>query len=40
MQLVTNWHGQKELTVPGARVVRQDGELIFKSTKTLKPGAC
>lgn len=40
MQLVVNWHGQKELTVPGARVVRQEGELIFKSTKTLKTGAC
>ena len=40
MQLVTNWHGQKELTVPGARVVRQDGQLILKSTKTLKTGAC
>lgn len=40
MQLVLNWHGQKELTVPGARVVRQEGELFFKSTKTLKTGAC
>lgn len=38
--LVTNWHGQKELSVPGARVVRQDGELIFKSSKMLKTGAC
>ena len=40
LQLVFNWHGQKELMLPGVRVVRQDGEIILKSTKTLKPGAC
>ena len=39
-ELVLNWHGQKELTLPGVRVVRQDGDLVFKSSKTLKPGAC
>ena len=39
-QLVTNWHGQKELTLPGVRVVRQGDDLTFKSTKTLRPGAC
>lgn len=39
-ELVHNWHGQKELTLPGVRVVRQDGDLVFKSSKTLKPGAC
>jgi tRNA(Ile)-lysidine synthase len=39
-ELVSNWHGQKELTLPGVRVVRQDGVLVFKSSKTLKPGAC
>jgi tRNA(Ile)-lysidine synthase len=39
-ELVNNWHGQKELTLPGVRVVRQDGDLVFKSSKTLKPGAC
>jgi tRNA(Ile)-lysidine synthase len=27
--LVTNWHGQKALDLPGVRVVRQDGRLIF-----------
>ncbi|MEN9989473.1 MAG: hypothetical protein RL508_452 [Actinomycetota bacterium] len=40
LQLVFNWHGQKELTLPGVRVVRRDGQIILKSTKTLKPGAC
>jgi tRNA(Ile)-lysidine synthase len=39
-ELVGNWHGQKELSLPGVRVVRQDGVLVFKSSKTLKPGAC
>lgn len=39
-ELVHNWHGQKELTLPGVRVVRQDGSIVFKSSKTLKPGAC
>jgi len=39
-ELIENWHGQKELTLPGARVVRK-GELIaFKTTKSLNPGAC
>jgi tRNA(Ile)-lysidine synthase len=28
-ELVTNWHGQKALDLPGVRVVRQDGRLIF-----------
>jgi tRNA(Ile)-lysidine synthase len=28
-QLVTNWHGQKALDLPGVRVVRQGGRLIF-----------
>lgn len=40
MQLLNNWHGQKELTLPGVRVVRQGDDLIFKSAKTLRPGAC
>lgn len=40
MNLVTNWHGQKPLTLPGARVSRQGKEITLKSTKTLKPGAC
>ena len=38
--LVTNWHGQKPLALPSVRVVRQGNEIILKSTKTLKPGAC
>ncbi len=38
--LVTNWHGQKPLALPSVRVVRAGNEIILKSTKTLKPGAC
>jgi len=40
MALATNWHGQKPLTLPGIRVIRQGKEITLKSTKTLKPGAC
>ena len=29
LRLVTDWHGQKALDLPGVRVVRQDGWLIF-----------
>ena len=39
-RLVTNWHGQKPLTVPGVRVERTGENIVLKSTKTLKPGAC
>ena len=39
-RLLTNWHGQKPLTVPGVRVERQGENIVLKSTKTLKPGAC
>ncbi|WP_223695277.1 tRNA lysidine(34) synthetase TilS [Leifsonia poae] len=28
-ELITNWHGQKSLSLPGVRVVRQNGLLIF-----------
>ena len=28
-ELITDWHGQKALTLPGVRVVRQNGLLIF-----------
>jgi tRNA(Ile)-lysidine synthase len=28
-RLVTDWHGQKTLDLPGVRVVRQDGMLVF-----------
>jgi tRNA(Ile)-lysidine synthase len=38
--LVDNWHGQKELTLPGVRVVRTGAQITLKSTKTLKSGAC
>ena len=38
--LIDNWHGQKPLTLPGVRVERIERELVFKLTKTLKPGAC
>jgi len=40
LELVLNWHGQKELTLPGVRVVRQGDTITFKSSKTLRPGAC
>jgi tRNA(Ile)-lysidine synthase len=40
MELVTNWHGQKPLTLPSVRVERKGKEIILKSTKTMKPGAC
>ncbi|MFF1572556.1 tRNA lysidine(34) synthetase TilS [Leifsonia sp. NPDC058292] len=29
--LITHWHGQKSLSLPGVRVVRQNGLLIFSS---------
>jgi tRNA(Ile)-lysidine synthase len=38
--LLTNWHGQKPLTLPAVRVVRVGHEITLKSTKTTKPGAC
>ena len=38
--LVDDWHGQKELTLPGVRVERIAKELSFKSTKTMRTGAC
>ena len=38
--LITNWHGQKPLTLPAVRVSRTGKQLVLKSTKTLKPGAC
>jgi tRNA(Ile)-lysidine synthase len=39
-ELIIDWHGQKELTLPGVRVVRKSEQLELKTTKTLKPGAC
>ena len=38
--LIDDWHGQKELALPGVRVVRKSEQLELKTTKTLKPGAC
>ncbi|MFM6979946.1 MAG: tRNA lysidine(34) synthetase TilS [Micrococcales bacterium] len=38
--LIDDWHGQKPLTLPSVRVERIERELVFKLTKTLKPGAC
>jgi tRNA(Ile)-lysidine synthase len=38
--LVDNWHGQKELTLPGVRVVRTGSQITLKTTKTLNSGAC
>jgi tRNA(Ile)-lysidine synthase len=38
--LISNWHGQKELTLPGVRVVRTGLKITLKTTKTLKSGAC
>lgn len=39
-ELVLNWHGQKELTLPGVRVIRKADVVTFKIAKTLQPGAC
>lgn len=39
-ELIENWHGQKELALPGVRVVRTGSQITLKTTKTLKPGAC
>lgn len=33
-RLVTNWHGQKALDLPGVRVERQAGQLIFFAART------
>lgn len=40
MNLITNWHGQKPLTLPAVRVIRRENQISLKSTKTLKIGAC
>lgn len=39
-RLVTNWHGQKPLSLPSVRVERTGEKIVLKSNKTLKPGAC
>jgi tRNA(Ile)-lysidine synthase len=38
--LVHEWHGQKPLTLSGTRVERTGRSLVFRTTKTLKTGAC
>lgn len=38
--LVDDWHGQKPLTLPGVRVERNANQIVLKSTRTLKTGAC
>ncbi len=38
--LVHDWHGQKPLTLSGTRVERTGRSLVFRTTKTLKTGAC
>jgi tRNA(Ile)-lysidine synthase len=38
--LVDDWHGQKPLTLPGVRVERNANQIVLKSTKALKTGAC
>jgi tRNA(Ile)-lysidine synthase len=38
--LVDDWHGQKPLTLPGFRVERNANQIVLKSTKALKTGAC
>ena len=39
-ELVDNWHGQKPLALPGVRVERNANQIVLKTTKTLKTGAC
>ncbi|MEY4397866.1 MAG: hypothetical protein RLZ53_442 [Actinomycetota bacterium] len=39
-RLLTDWHGQKPLTLPGVRVERTGEIISFNTTKNLKPGAC
>jgi tRNA(Ile)-lysidine synthase len=38
--LVDDWHGQKPLALPGVRVERTASNIVLKTAKTLKPGAC
>jgi tRNA(Ile)-lysidine synthase len=38
--LVTNWHGQKALSLPGITVGREGEELVFKTAKLPTHGAC
>ena len=38
--LVTNWHGQKSLSLPGITVGREGEMLVFKTAKLPTHGAC
>jgi tRNA(Ile)-lysidine synthase len=38
--LVTNWHGQKALSLPGITVGREGETLVFKTAKLPTHGAC
>ncbi len=31
-RLITHWHGQSGVDLPGARVERSDGQLVFSAT--------
>lgn len=39
-ELISNWHGQKMVQLSGITVERVGDQLVFKSTKSLTPGAC
>ncbi|MFM2022978.1 MAG: tRNA lysidine(34) synthetase TilS [Actinomycetota bacterium] len=39
-ELITNWHGQKKSSLSGITVERVANQLVVKSTKPNKPGAC
>lgn len=39
-ELVDDWHGQKPLTLPGVRVERNANQIVLKSTRAMKTGAC
>ena len=38
--LITNWHGQKPLSLPGITVERVASALVVKKNQKLTPGAC
>lgn len=39
-ELISNWHGQKMVQLSGITVEREGELLVFKTTKSLNPGAC
>ena len=38
-RLITDWHGQKALDLPGVRVERQNGKLLFTAAETPAPNS-